>query len=494
MTTKQKNQTKISRSIQDTETYMRQRVGVGTSFDAEYREIVVLETKVQLYYLNGLVDDASIIHLLKKLVDINDYESEQDKVWQIIENRLVNQQVDITENMDEAVDEMLSGLIAVFVDGYKQAFIIDVRFYPGRTPEEPDTERVIRGSRDGYTENVIENTALTRRRIRDERLRHEMLRVGERSKTDVCVCYLQDVANDDLVDLVKDKVREIEVDGITMADKAVEEFMLRNRWNPYPLVRYTERPDVAADHMLDGHVVLIIDTSPSVIILPTTFFDQMEHAEEYRQTPAVGTFIRWIRILAMLISLYLLPLWLLFVLDPSLLPKNLSYIGPNEEGNVPVVMQIILANIGVELLRMAAVHTPTPLATALGLIAAILIGEIAVEVGMFTPEVILYVAISTVGDYVIPSYELSVANKIMKFFLIIITAIFGVSGFMIGIVINILYLSQLKSLRVPYLWPFIPFDARAMLYFLCRIPVPFANKRPSFVHPKNIYRQPAEND
>src|SRR5699024_4374292 len=109
---------------------MRQRVGVGTSFDAEYREIVVLETKVQLYYLNGLVDDASIIHLLKKLVDINDYESEQDKVWQIIENRLVNQQVDITENMDEAVDEMLSGLIAVFVDGYKQAFIIDVRFYP----------------------------------------------------------------------------------------------------------------------------------------------------------------------------------------------------------------------------------------------------------------------------------------------------------------------------------------------------------------------------
>src|SRR5699024_7456064 len=155
--------------------------------------------------------------------------------------------------MDEAVDEMLSGLIAVFVDGYKQAFIIDVRFYPGRTPEEPDTERVIRGSRDGYTENVIENTALTRRRIRDERLRHELLRVSERSKTDDCVFYLQDVANDDLVYLVKDKVREIEVAGITMADKAVEEFILRYRWNPYPLVRYTVRPDVAADHMLDGH-------------------------------------------------------------------------------------------------------------------------------------------------------------------------------------------------------------------------------------------------
>src|SRR5699024_9203405 len=197
----------------------------------------------------------------------------------------------------------------------------------------------------------------------------------------------------------------------------------------------------------------------------------LEHAEEFRQTPAVGTFVRWIRILALVVSLYILPLWLLFVMDPSLLPTGLSYVGPNEEGNIPIYVQTILATIGVGFLRMAAVHTPTPLATAMGLIAAILIGEIAVEVGMFSPEVILYIAISTIGDYVTPSYELSVSNKIMKFFLIIITAIFGVSGFMIGIVINILYLSQLKSLRVPYLWPFIPFDARAMLYFLCRIPV-----------------------
>jgi len=491
---KQQNKTPISPKLKENESFMKKRVGVGVSFDVDFREISVLKTNLQLYYLNGLVDDANIVQLLKMLIAINDYEQNRKKIWEIIENRLVNQQVDIIEDMDEAVDQMLSGLIVLFVDGENKGFVIDVRMYPGRSPEEPDTERVIRGSRDGFTENIIQNTALTRRRIKDERLRHVMLQVGERSKTDVCVCYLQDIANDDLVDTVKEKISNIEIDGITMADKAVEEFISEKRWNPYPVVRYTERPDVAADHMLDGHVILMVDTSPSVIIMPTTFFDHMEHAEEYRQTPAVGTFIRWVRFLAVLASLYLLPMWLLFAMDPSLLPQGLSFIGPNEEGNIPIVIQIILADIGVEFMRMAAVHTPTPLATAMGLIAAVLIGEIAVEVGMFTPEVILYVAISTIGTYVTPSYELSVANKIMKLFLILLTAFFGVKGFMIGIVINVLFLAQLKSIKVPYLWPFIPFNAKAMLHFFFRIPVPLEDKRPSFVHPKNIYRQPIQKN
>src|SRR5699024_6781702 len=198
------------------------------------------------------------------------------------------------------------------------------------------------------------------------------------------------------------------------------------KWNPYPLVRYTERPDVAAHHLLSGYVIITVDTSPSVMILPTTFFDHLEHAEEFRQTPAVGTLMRWIRFLAVLASMFLLPIWYLFVLEPSLLPDKLSFIGPKEHGNVPIALQIILAVIGVEFLRMAAIHTPTPLATALGLIAAVLIGEIAVEVGLFSPEVILYVAVSTVGSYVTPSYELSVANKVMSMFLLLMTLAFKV--------------------------------------------------------------------
>ncbi|NAP01586.1 spore germination protein, partial [Halomonas sp. MG34] len=379
--------------------YMEKRLGMDVSFDLGFREVIILKRKVHVYYLTGLCDSLIIQDLLKELVNLNDHESNSKKLPEIIENRLLHQQVESVKTMDESVDQVLSGLIVVFIDGERFAYVVDVRHYPGRTPEEPDTERVIRGSRDGYTENIIENTALTRRRLRDARLRHEMLKVGERSKTDVCVSYVKDIADEGLVHLIKKKIQDIEIDGISMADKTIEEFIIDRKWNPYPLVRYTERPDVAANHLLEGHVLILVDTSPSAIILPTTFFHHLQHAEEYRQAPAIGTFVRWIRFLAILASMYLLPLWLLFVLDPTILPKALAFIGPNEEGNIPITIQIVMAVIGIEFLRMAAIHTPTPLSTSMGLIAAVLIGQIAIDVGMFSPEVILYVSISAIGSY-----------------------------------------------------------------------------------------------
>ncbi len=488
----QKDYSQVSGKIKENETYMKDKIGLGTSFDLGFRELTILKTKVQIYYVNGLCDTSVILEIIKKMVDINDSERNRKKIPEIIQNRIVHQQVNSTENMDETIDQLLSGLIVIFVNGEKRSFIVDVRNYPGRTPQEPDTEHVVRGSRDGYTENVIENTALTRRRIRDARLRMEMMKVGERSKTDLCVCYLDDVADDGLIKVIKKRINNIEIDGITMADKTIEEFIVQRGWNPYPLVRYTERPDVASNHLLEGHVLLIVDTSPSVIILPTTYFHHVQHAEEYRQAPMIGTFIRWVRFLAILAAVFLLPLWLLFVIEPTLLPKQLAFIGPREEGNIPMVLQIILADLGVEFLRMAAIHTPTPLSTAMGLIAAVLIGQIAIDVGMFGPEVILYVSVSAIGSYVTPSYELSVANKLARFILVILTGFFGVIGFSIGFTLYILYLVRLRSIRTPYLWPFLPFNASALAHILIRVPVPKSNKRPSIVHPRNNYRQPVD--
>ncbi|MFD1171654.1 spore germination protein [Oceanobacillus picturae] len=480
----------IASNIKENKAYMEKRLGMDVSFDLGFREVIILKRKVHVYYLTGLCDSLIIQDLLKELVNLNDHESNSKKLPEIIENRLLHQQVESVKTMDESVDQVLSGLIVVFIDGERFAYVVDVRHYPGRTPEEPDTERVIRGSRDGYTENIIENTALTRRRLRDARLRHEMLKVGERSKTDVCVSYVKDIADEGLVHLIKKKIQEIEIDGISMADKTIEEFIIDRKWNPYPLVRYTERPDVAANHLLEGHVLILVDTSPSAIILPTTFFHHLQHAEEYRQAPAIGTFVRWIRFLAILASMYLLPLWLLFVLDPTILPKALAFIGPNEEGNIPITIQIVMAVIGIEFLRMAAIHTPTPLSTSMGLIAAVLIGQIAIDVGMFSPEVILYVSISAIGSYVTPSYELSVANKVVNIIMVIFTGLFGAIGFVIGITLHIIYLVNLKSIKTPYLWPFLPFNPKAMLQIIFRIPVPYSNSRPSIVHPKNNYRQP----
>ncbi|MCU9613759.1 spore germination protein [Caldibacillus lycopersici] len=487
---RQKTMLPIPDNVAEIEDYMKRRIGLGDSFDLGVRKIKILKKDVHLYYTNGLCDTSFIMRILMEIVHINDNEKYSSQLEKIVENRTIHQSVEIVETMDEVVDQVLSGLIAIIVDGETEALIVDTRSYPGRQPEEPDTEKVVRGSRDGFVENIIINTALTRRRIRDERLRFEMNKVGERSKTDIAIAYVKDIADEDLLDIIRKEIKSINVDGLTMADKAVEEFIVKQGYNPYPVVRYTERADVAATHLLEGHILIYVDTSPSVIITPTTYFHHVQHAEEYRQSAAVGTFIRWTRFFGILASIFLLPLWMLFVLQPDLLPDKISYIGPNDKSSVPVLVQIFLADLGIEFLRIAAIHTPTPLSTAMGLIAAVLIGQIAVDVGLFIPEVILYVSIASVGTFATPSYELSAANKIARTFLLIIVAIFKVPGMVIGTTIFILFLAQMRSLNTPYLWPLLPFNFRAFMQILVRRSTPGSKIRPSIVHPRNRYKQP----
>lgn len=471
--------------IKRVESYMRKHVGIGESFDADFREIIVLGHKIQLYYINGLCDTPVIVELLKSLVDINDNEVESREVVNIVRNRLVHQQLEETDDIHNAITQMLSGLMIIFIEHYDQIMIVDVRTYPGREPEEPDTERVVRGSRDGYTENIILNTALTRRRIRDPRLRNEILQIGERSKTDVCLSYIKDLADPELIKIIKKELKSIQTDGLSMADKALEEYIVHQGFNPFPIVRYTERPDVAASHLFEGHVVIMVDTSPSMIITPTTLFHHVQHAEEYRQAPSSGTFVRWIRFFGIFISIFLLPFWYLLAIEPDLLPEALSFIGPNEDtGNVPLFLQIILADVGVELLRMAAIHTPTPLSTAMGLIAAVLIGDIAIKAGLFTEEVILYISFAAIGSYATPSYELSIANKLVRIMIVLSTFAFGLPGFMISSTLYLLALTNVKSFNVPYMWPFIPFNLKALLQILIRYSVPAKETRPSIIHPK----------
>jgi stage V sporulation protein AF len=484
-----KNKTPISKNIEENEKFLKDRLGIGVSFDVGVRKIFVLKKELQLYYCTGLCDSEFIIMLYRELMDMDHGHRSPGKVKELVHNHLAHQQVELTKSLDEAVDRMLSGLIVIFLDGEEEAFIVDVRSYPGRSPEEPDIEKVVRGARDGYTENIIINTALTRRRIRDERLRHEILQVGERSKTDICISYIQDVADPGLVELIRKELGNIQIDGIPMADKTIEEFIVKQGWNPFPLVRYTERPDVAAQHLMEGHVLIITDTTPSVMITPTTLFHHVQHAEEYRQTPFIGAFLRWIRFSGIIMSVFLVPMWLLFSMQQQLLPDFIDFIGPNKTTNIPLFLQILFAEIGIDILRLAAIHTPSSLSTAMGLIAAILIGQIAIDVGLFVPEVMLYVAIAAIGGFSTPSYELSVANKVVRLVLIVLVVLFKVPGYMIGVTLFILYLSTIRNLNTPYLWPFIPFNPKAFLQILVRVAVPLSKVRPSIVHPQNRKKQ-----
>lgn len=485
--------TTIPKDLSHLEEMMKERVGLGTSFDLGVRKLKIIRKNVHLYYVNGLCDTSFITGILMFLTRLNDTERNTIRVKEIVENRIVNQSVQKVKTIDEMVDQVLSGLVAILVEGEEEAFIVDVRHYPGRQPEEPDTEKVVRGSRDGYVENIIMNTALTRRRIRDERLRFELLKIGERSKTDVAIGYIKDVANPDLVNVIRQELENINIDGLPMADKIVEEFLLKQGYTPYPLVRYTERADIASAHLLEGHVMIIVDTSPSVILTPATFFHHVQHAEEYREAAAVGTFVRWTRFIGIFISIFLLPLWYLCVKDPSLLPDQIDYIGPHKKSHIPVVVQLFLADMGIEFFRIASIHTPTPLSTAMGLIAAVMIGEIAVEVGLFVPEVILYVSVAAIGTFTTPSYELSIANTLARMFLLIMVVLFKVPGFVIGSTVFLIYLASIRSLNTPYLWPFIPFNPKALLNVLVRRPVPGEKIRPSIVHPQDRYKQPTKS-
>jgi stage V sporulation protein AF len=372
--------------------------------------------------------------------------------------------------------------------------MLDTKSFPIRMPEEPSLERVVRGSRDGFVETLLMNVSLVRRRLRDPKLRLENIRVGERTRSDVCVAYIEDIADKELVESIRDKIKSVNLDGIPLADKQLEEAMVKRGWNPYPLVRYSERPDVVAAQLLEGSVAVFVDTSPSVMILPTTFFDLVQHAEENRQAPFIGTYLRWLRYCGIMASLFLVPVWLLFAMNPQLLPPSLDFIGPSNISKLPLFLQFLLAEAGIDLMRMAAIHTPTPLAMAISLVSAVLVGDIAVKTGLFINEVILYMAIAAIGMFATPSYELSLANRIVRLMLICIVAAFNIPGLVVGWTIIFVTLVMQRSFNRPYMWPFIPFDPNGLLNIIFRLPVLDNRKRPNLLRPKQRDKMPGTEE
>lgn len=496
---------------------LEEQVGLNVSFDVIFREMVFGGSKVGVFYYNGFAKDTVLTAILDRLSYANSQKHNgEDRSWnggqltddpirhalnegkgdqrvQLFMDALIPHiQVKQAHKLSEVIDSVSMGSSGFFFEGSTTAVVVDAKTFPVRSIEEPDLERVVRGSRDGFVETLLTNVTLVRRRIRDPRLKLEMLRAGRRTHTDICLAYIDDICDHNLVEAIRDKINSVEVDGLPLAEKQLEEAIVGTGWNPYPMVRYSERPDVVSVHLLEGHVALFVDTSPSVIILPTTFFHHVQHAEEYRQTPTTGTYLRWVRFIGIAASLFLLPLWFLIVSSPDLKPAGLEFIGPQKTAKVPLLMQFLIAELGIDLMRMAAVHTPTPLATAMGLVAAILVGDVAVKSGLFVNEVILYLAIAAVGTFATPSYELSLANRLTRLGLLLLAAIFKVPGLVIGTTVWLIYLSTRRSYNAPYMWPFIPFNFRALNHIMVRKPFLTVKTRMSLTKTSDSTRQPEE--
>jgi len=406
---------------------LRETLGIGESFNVTQRDLIIGGRKAALVFIDGLAKDEVMTDVLRHLLLAERPDLSPVAVEAVFKKLLPYIEVRRSETFDEIVTAILSGPLALLIDGSGEAILIDARTYPARDPEEPELERVLRGSRDGFVETIIFNTALIRRRVRDPNLRVELLTVGARSKTDVALIYIKDIANTDLVDLVRQRLEDIKAGAVPMAEKTVEEFLLGPRawWNPFPLVRFTERPDVAAVHLFEGHVLVVVDTSPSVIILPTTFFHHLQHAEEYRENVVVGAYLRLVRFLGILISWIGPPLWLTFVLRPQFLPPALAFLGPKEPGAVPLGLQFVIAEVGLDLIRLALIHVPNALSTALGFIGAIILGDIATKVGLFAAETVLYVALAALGTFATPSMEFALAVRLSRLVLLALGWVFG---------------------------------------------------------------------
>lgn len=470
---------KLSSDINQNKSIIKNYLPIKKSFDLIGRELIIGQSiDAYLLFIDGFAKDDIMLWILDILLSLPENKISNDIIETLIKKRIGYIEVERFTDFEQMSTMVLSGALALIVDGVDEGILIDAREYPVRSPQEPELEKVSRGSRDGLVETIIFNTALIRRRLRDPNLIFEITSVGKRSKTDVVIAYLDDLVDKQLLKEVQDKINKIDVGALVMAEKTLEELLIKKHWyNPLPQVKFTERPDVVAAHLLEGHIAIIVDTSPSIMLLPVTMFHFTQHAEDYYQNIMVGTYYRWIRFLGMLSAFLLPPLWLLLVENKELLPNFLQFIGPKDEFTIPLTIQLLLLEFGLDILRISSIHTPSALNTSLGIIGGLILSDLAVKVGIFVPETVLYMAIAGIGTFATPSLEFALAIRIFRLFLLIMTGLIGIWGFVGALIIIFIIICSCRSFKYgkAYTWPLIPLKLKPLSHILFRMPIPKIN-------------------
>ena len=453
--------------------YLQQTLMAGKNFDVVYRTFDIAGREACLYFIDGFTKDEVLLKLLQIFSGIKP-EDMPANAHDFSKKYLPYGETGLLKDSDTMITQLLSGISCLLIDGYEICLTIDCRTYPARSVAEPDKDKVLRGSRDGFVETLIFNTALIRRRIRDPRLTMEILNAGESSHTDIALCYMRGRADEQLLNLIRSRIEKLHVDALTMNQESLAECLYPHKWyNPFPKFRFSERPDTTAASILEGSIVLIVDTSPSAMILPSSVFDIIEDADDYYFPPITGTYLRLSRMAISLLSLILTPLWLLLMQNPDIIPSWLEFIQLSDELHVPLIFQLLILEFAIDGLRLAAVSTPSMLTTPLSIIAGIVMGEYAVQSGWFNSETMLYMAFVTVANYSQSSFELGYALKFMRILILILTALFNYWGFAAGILFSICAIVFNKTIAgKSYIYPLIPFSWRELKkrFFRSRLP------------------------
>ncbi len=455
----------LTKSLQENEKIMKEVLPVGRSKDLLFRRFDFGGKVGALYYFDGFLRDDVMERLVNRLLSITPKEIANTKdIWDFINKFITYTEVDVFTKTDDIVTQVLAGKSAFLVDGFEGAIILDLRDYPARSTQEPEKERVMRGSRDGFVETVIFNTALIRRRIRDPKLIVEIMQVGERSRSDVAIVYIEDLVNQDDLSLIRNKLKAVKVKSLTMNMESLSECLIQKRWyNPFPKIRFTERPDTAASSILEGNIIVLVDNAPAAMMLPTSILDFLQEPNDFYFPPLVGTYIRWIRNLVFIVTLVLSPLWLLSLEYADRLPPARSFLKLSMEPNIPIIIQLLLLEGTIDVLRLASVNTPNMLGNSLSIIGALLLGEFAVKSGWLVPDTILYMSFIAIASFTQPSMELGYAFKFLRIILLFLTYFFDIWGFIGGLVLTVILIASNKTVTGKgYLYPLIPFNWKAL--------------------------------
>ena len=460
----------ISKDIKETVKEYKGLVGPERNFDILNKQMIIGERLAEFFMIDAFVKDDIMEKLLESFLSVKKEDLSGD--YRDFLRLITYTEVNVQFTYEDAAADMLKGITCMFVEGYPCAFMIDCRSYPARGVSEPWKNRVLRGSRDGFVETIAANVALLRRRIRTTDFCVKACSGGTLSRTDIAFAYIQGKADEKLLDKLMKKVNNIKVEALTMNIESLAEMLLEGPYiNPFPKFKYSERPDTAAAAIFDGNIVILVDNSPAVLIVPTSIFDVMEEADDFYFPPVTGTYIKWSRYIMNIVSLVVTPVWIMFLNNPGKVPDWLSFILIEEGGStVPVLLQLLLLEFAVDGLRLAAVNTPTLLSTPLSVIAGIVVGEYAVSSGWFDAETLLYMALVTIGTYTQTSYEIGYAIKFYRIILLVLAWFFDIWGFIAGMVVLVLTVAFNKTLSgKSYIYPLVPFNWNMLKRKLIRV-------------------------
>lgn len=431
---------KVASSFEENIAYMDKILPVKDSFDIIRRDMVIGGRNATFYFIDGFTKDETMLKIMDSFFRVTAEDMSEDATA-FAKSKIPYVEVDVIGDFDQVVRNVLSGMTCLFISGYEVCISIDCRTYPARSVGEPEKDKSLRGSRDGFVETIVFNTALIRRRIRDPHLVMEITEAGQASRTDIAICYMKDRVDKDLLANIKQRIEQLHVDDLRMNQQSLAEAIYHRKWfNPFPKFKFTERPDTSAACLLEGKVVILVDNSPSAMILPTSIFDVVEEANDYYFPKITGVYLKVSRAVIAFLTVFLTPVFLLFMQNLNWLPEVFAFVALKDTVNIPLVFQLLLLEVAIDGLHLAALNTPSMLSTPLSVITALVLGEFSVSSGWFNSEVMLYMAFVAMANYAQPNFELGYAMKFMRIMLLVLTALFNWIGFAAGCILVFCFL------------------------------------------------------